>query len=656
MTDLSQRRPFTLRSALVGSAMSALIATGAPYANLVIRGSTLFYDFSTAGALFLFFVFVGLVNVLLRMVTPPLALGRQELIVVYIMMIAASAVPTMGLTLYLLPIITGAQYYATPENEWATLISPHVPEWMVPQGTTAIKWFYEGAPAGVGIPWEAWLPSLAMWGILLIALYLVMISTMVIMRRQWIERERLIYPIVQVPTEMLQEGKDDDNSLLPPFFRNPLMWAGFLLPAIVSSLNALHAYHNFIPGIQLIMSVPIFRNTISLIFRLSFPMLGFSYLINLDIAFSLWFFNLIAKGISGTLNVLGVASTEKLGVYGVQSEPILAHQGQGAMIVLVLFGLWLARAHLRDVVRKAWQGDAAIGENGAPIDDRVEMMSYRGAALTWAVSMLVITIWLVASGMAPWVAIALLLTAILIFIGLTRVVVESGVATAVGPMIANSVIVSAVGSSVLGPAGMIGMAYTYVWSADIRTFVMASAAHGLKLADLLTSSRRPLFWLMLLAVTISLVGSVYTVLVLCYEYGGINLSSWFFGGGVRAPFEYIAVKMNTPTVANWAGTVHTLVGGGVMTVLMMARHHLLWWPLHPIGYPIGAVWLMDQLWFSIFLAWLIKVSVMKYGGPALFQRTRPFFLGLILGQFVISGIWLFIDFLTGMTDNSVFWI
>ncbi|MBT3345437.1 MAG: hypothetical protein HN404_20740 [Gemmatimonadetes bacterium] len=654
MRNLSDRPPFTLRSALVGAAMCTMIAVGAPYANLVIRGSTLFYDFSTAGALFLFFVFVGLVNVLLRVLAPVLALGRQELLVVYIMMIAASAIPTMGLTLYLLPIISGVQYYATPENEWATLISPHVPEWMVPQSTTAIKWFYEGAPAGVGIPWEAWLPSLAMWGILIIALYLVMITSMVIMRRQWMERERLIYPIVQVPTEMLQEG--DRDSWLPPFFRSPLMWAGFALPAIVSSLNALHAYHNFIPGVQLVMSVPIFRNTISLIFRLSFPMLGFSYLINLDIAFSLWFFNWIAKIISGTLNVLGVASTEKLGVYGVQSEPILAHQGQGAMMVLVLFGLWLAREHLRDVLRKAWYGNAAIGQDGAPVDDRGEMMSYRSAVVTWCTSMLVMTIWLIASGMAPWAALAVLLAAILIFIGLTRVVVESGVSTAVGPMIANSFIVSAVGSSVLGPAGMIGMAYTYVWSADIRTFVMASCAHGLKLADLLKSSRRPLFWLLLLAVVISLVGSAYTVMVLGYEYGGINLSSWFFGGGVRAPFEYIAVKMNTPTVANWGGLFHTMVGGGVMTVLMLARHHLLWWPLHPIGYPIGAVWLMDQLWFSIFLAWLIKLSVMKYGGPGLFRRTRPFFLGLILGQFVISGIWLLIDLLTGMTDNSVFWI
>ena len=65
---------------------------------------------------------------------------------------------------------------------------------------------------------------------------------------------------------------------------------------------------------------------------------------------------------------------------------------------------------------------------------------------------------------------------------------------------------------------------------------------------------------------------------------------------------------------------------------------------------------MDQLWFSIALAWLLKLVAMKYGGPSLFRRARPFFLGLIIGQFFIAGLWLIIDFFTGMTDNVVFWI
>ena len=64
---------------------------------------------------------------------------------------------------------------------------------------------------------------------------------------------------------------------------------------------------------------------------------------------------------------------------------------------------------------------------------------------------------------------------------------------------------------------------------------------------------RPLFWYMLLAILVSLAGSVVVILYLAYEYGGINLSRWFFGGGTRAPFDYITTKLNVPTGFNLDG-------------------------------------------------------------------------------------------------------
>ena len=40
---------------------------------------------------------------------------------------------------------------------------------------------------------------------------------MVILRKQWIERERLIFPLAQLPLEMTKKS----------FFKNKLMWLGF---------------------------------------------------------------------------------------------------------------------------------------------------------------------------------------------------------------------------------------------------------------------------------------------------------------------------------------------------------------------------------------------------------------------------------------------
>jgi hypothetical protein len=646
-TTTPNASPFTRRAVATGLVLSVCLACGAPYGNMVIRGSYMALDFSTGGALFLFFLLVGGINVVVGRAHRAAALRRSELLVVYIMLVTASALPTMGLCEILVANITSLTYYATPENEWATLIQPHAPEWIGPQSPMAVKWFYEGAPRGADVPWVAWVQPLAIWAVPLTALYLVMISSMVILRRQWVERERLIFPIVQVPVEMTRS--DEDDRLLPPFFRSPVMWAGFALPTLVSTLQGLHAYYNYIPGGQLITWVPIFRGTESLGFRLSFPMVGFSYLINLDIAFGLWFFGLLSKCVRGVFGILGITSTEKL-VFGASAQPILAHQGQGALIVLVLFGLWVGRGHLRQVLRKAWTGDPSI-------DDGDEILGYRAAVLSFVVGSLVLTGWLWLTGLALWAALVTYAMALLIFLGLTRIVVESGVAAAVGPMISATVVTSAVGSSALGPTGMVGLAYTFVWASDIRTFVMASCAHGLKLTEQLGRlSLRPLMWILLLTMVVTVVAATGTILGLSYTYGGLNLNGWFFERGPQVAFNYITEHLNTPTTPDWAGWAHTLLGGAVMVLLMLARHHFLWWPLHPAGYPISATWLMDQLWFSIFLAWLFKLAVMKYGGPVLFRRARPFFLGLILGQFVIAGLWLVIDHFTGMTDNSVFWI
>ena len=64
------------------------------------------------------------------------------------------------------------------------------------------------------------------------------------------------------------------------------------------------------------------------------------------------------------------------------------------------------------------------------------------------------------------------------------------------------------------------------------------------------------------------------------------------------------------------------IGAIAMTIFTWMKSRFLWWPLHPIGFPIMATRVTDQIWFSVMLAWLIKVLVLKYGGTPLFLRNR----------------------------------
>ena len=64
-------------------------------------------------------------------------------------------------------------------------------------------------------------------------------------------------------------------------------------------------------------------------------------------------------------------------------------------------------------------------------------------------------------------------------------------------------------------------------------------------------------------------------------------------------------------------------------------------------------WVMSWIWFSIFLGWLFKMIILKYGGVKAYRAGRPFFLGLVLGQISCAGMWMIIDSITGMVGNYI---
>jgi hypothetical protein len=640
-------QPWTWRAHAIGLALSAFIGFATIYNLMVIHGSYTAIDFSAAAAAFLLFLCALPVNGVAARLSPRLALTAAELRLVYVMMLVACAIPTMGLTAQLMPIITSAHYFATPENSWAETVQPHLPRWLVPQGAKAIRDFYEGSPGGSGaVPWGAWMRPLLMWSVFLAALYATSIAVMVIVRRQWMDHERLVYPLAQLPIEMSQRTP---GRAVGPFFTNTAMWAGFVVAALNGALTGLHHYFPTVPSLRPeLVSIPILRNTEWLRFRLSLPMLGFFFLVHLDVAFSVWFFNLFSLAVRGVLRIYSVHVVENLGIYGARS-PIFAHLGMGAMVVLVLAGLWTGRHHLRGVFLRALRRDAGV-------DDATEAMSYRAAAVVLCVSISVMVVWLRATGIPLWVTVLFLLAALILFYGLTRVVAESGMAEAVASTTGSSFVVSGFGAGALGPPGLAALSLTYVWSADIRTFAMASVANGLKIVDGPTGRRRRILWSMVGAIVACFVASAVTMLYLSYRYGGINGNSWFFGGGARAPYDYAVSKILNPEGPNVAGWIFKGIGAGAMGLLMLLRTRFLWFPFHPIGFAIGPIWIMDHIWVTVFLAWALKLSILRWGGVRLYGAARPFFLGLILGQFTCNGSWLIVDAITGAKGNLIFWI
>jgi len=89
---------------------------------------------------------------------------------------------------------------------------------------------------------------------------------------------------------------------------------------------------------------------------------------------------------------------------------------------------------------------------------------------------------------------------------------------------------------------------------------------------------------------------------------------------------------------------------------VVAQRSIFWWPLHPVGFIICSVDWTDQLWATILLAWIIKLVVTKVGGTRVLRKARLLFLGMVLGQFSVAGMWAIFDTITGTTNHSIFWI
>ena len=648
--EVSEARGVSLRAVLCGAGLALWIGVSLPYTNMIIKGGLLAHNHNTPAALFVFFLFVGVVHTATAAIKRRWAFSRGELATIYIMAMIATVIPTIGFSEYLLPIIAGFSYYATPENAWRDTFHPFLPSWAVPQDEDAIWHFYEGLPEGMPLPWGAWAEPVFYWVVFILAVYWTSACAMVIVRRHWMEREKLLYPLVQVPLDMIRG--DQSDSVLKPFFRNPLTWVGFAVPFLLGSYNALYQYFPALPAMAsfsdqgpLTTQFLVFRGTTQLVVMLNFGIIGFSYLLSRDIALGLWLFCLVAIVQRGTFHFFGIASTESLSRFANGTGPYLAHQAMGAMIVLLISGLWMGRSHLRDVFRKAFGRDDGI-------DDSDEVLSYRTAVFGGLGGLAVVSVWLWRSGLPLWIVPVFLFAVLVVFVTLTRAVVEGGVAVIRAPLMPADFVISGLGTNALGSVGIASMGLTYVWASNIRIFFMPAFANALRMAEEIGRRKDMLKWAIGVAVLLALGGSLWSVLVMSYKYGGVNLHGFWFIGVPRNAGTFTAQFLLNPSPVSWGCWMFTAIGAVIQTLLVVARARFVWWPLHPLGFVISSFDIMTYVWFSVFVSWAVKSIALKYGGPGIYRTTRPFFLGLIMGQIFVSGMWLIIDFFTGMEGNA----
>ena len=221
----------------------------------------------------------------------------------------------------------------------------------------------------------------------------------------------------------------------------------------------------------------------------------------------------------------------------------------------------------------------------------------------------------------------------------TRVICQGGIAYFTLTAAPLDGIIAIFGTKLFTGVGLVVAAVVQkILFVDLRESLMPSLLHTRKVTDKTTNNNR-IFWVIMVTLIAGVVVSFLAMLLLCYKFGVRELELDWATRTTVAVYDDIYSLIESPIETSKWVTIFTVTGAVVMLVLVICYHRFYWWPIHPIGYLTAYSSAMRILWFSFFVGWLCNALCMRYGGVGLFKKLRNFFVGLIIGDFLMAGSW-----------------
>jgi hypothetical protein len=627
----------TLRAFLIGALLIPVVCIWNEYTEIVAEGTDL-VAMSLIIAVVIILFFLVMLNLVLKKWAPRVAFSQAELMYIYVMLTVSVGISGIGMTQFLVPQLGNLYHFANETNRWDQFW-PYVPSWFVPD-RSVLPAFYAGQSSFyTWAHFRGWLTPILSWTSFIVVMLFCMLCMNVIIRRQWMDRERLTFPIVYLPLELTKGGGAVE------LFRNRSMWIGFAIPCVLetmASLNYLYPSVPFVPlkpssGLEIgqyFTDAP--WNAVGYLTLAFYPLvIGIAYFLSLEVSFSSWFFYLLTKVQNVASTAMGFRDAQASP--GMQRVPYLPEQGAGAFIGLAIFGLYAARRHLRDVFRKAFGGAPNVHDDNEP-------MPYRLAVFGLLAGVLALCSFMAAAGLAWYLALIFFVLYFILVITFTRIRAEAGQAWGFGPNNpAHRLMLDTGGSYGWNLQDLTTFSYLMWMDLDYRCVAMPHQLEGFKIGESARMNNRHLAAAIMAATVIGALASFWALLVIYYEYGAgtAKVNGWRTSMGSRA-FNDIRNWFDNPERLNGLALQWTMIGVAVTGALMALRQQFTWWPFHPVGYAVAGTFTMDWLWFPTLVGWLVKALTIRYGGMKLYRAFIPFFIGLILGDYVIGGLWALI--------------
>lgn len=608
------------------------MAWGGHYTRHIGHTTKMAQDHLPWGVVVPFLVIAVLLNKLIQKVRPAAVLTSTELRVIFAMAIVGSALPSYFMA-HLIANIAAPVYYPSAENGWATDLLPNIRTWTILTDRQAARWFFEGLPLGKSIPWGAWATPL-FWRLSLVAsIGIFCYCTVAILRKQWVEHERLVFPLMALPLNTVESVENRRGGFWTVGYLNrPIFWLGLGLGSITIFWNMISYFVPLFPTIPIGYTPLQFGPQFPPIPTMVYPLIiGSTYFIDLDISLSIIVFRLILTLEMGFLNRIGADIGETHSAGNTEFEN---WQDLGALFLIVPWNLWMARGHLSAVWRKAFGGDASV-------DDSRELLPYRGAVLGWIGSAVFIVAWCVASGMSPFTAVVFFGLVFIIWMGIARMSIEGGLIST-RTIQAQFPIHRILGATNMTAPGIVAISMTKNWHHDLKTALLAPMANAARVLDTTREHRNQLVLAVAIAVVVVAGGSAYYAIASGYETGAYNYGA-IYADSVQGKFDTAVKYIRDPFGVKRFRAWWSLLGFGTVAILAGLRFAFPGWPLHPIGFVTATTYPAKRVVLSILIGWLAKFAILRTGGIGLFRRATPFFLGMMVGYFLGVGVSFVVD-------------
>ncbi len=579
---------------------------------------------------------------------PGLALTQAELLLVYIMLVVSCTFAGHDTMQNLFGMVSHPYWYATRDNRWQELFFQYLPRWLVVTDHQALTGFYAGhvsiySPQGREYL-VSWLVPLAAWGAFFLTLLGMYLCLTILVRKPWIEHEKLTFPLVQLPLALTA---DDAGTA---FFRNPRMWIGFGLAFGVSLLNGLHELVPTLPSVQIhpynIQQLVTARpwSAIGETRSTWYPFaVGIAYFMPLDLSFSCWFFFVVSR----LFRVAGDMAGMTVGISGGKGFPYFGEQAAGAWLGLGAMLLYTGRGHWRSV----WN-NARLGRH-AP--DPPEAMRGRWALGGLLAGTALLGVFARLIGMSLLVGVGFFGIVLLLGFTITRVRAEFGAPHEIAWVNPGQILVTLLGTAALGPHNLTALSLLHWFNRGYRNHPMPNQLEAFKMTEDKPGMRfGAVVTVLVVAGVVSLLSVYWANLHVVYLAGGEGKTPGFKKWVGEESFAGLASWLTQPQPPATTG-LYYLAGGLLLTVfLAIMRVYFAGWPFHPAGYALAFSFAMDYFWVPVLLAWLCKAVLLRYGGINAYRAAIPFFLGLILGDYTMGSLWAIIGPLLGIPTYKIF--